>query len=216
MKMDLLSKKTWMVLFSAIALSSTAFAAEGDDELMDILGNGAAPSSHKTKSKEVSELRKVLPKATAEQNIFIQFFDKGDVEKALYQWPSAFDGSAFAKTANGKALNALLFYRNGMKVTGLESLLMIEKPDQIAEPLRKMWVEAAPVSDQVWSLIQVAKWNPKFTDIFGVAAEIRVRSRMVYGSEQVAALKELIKKTAVDSAERSWLSWQLVLALSTG
>jgi len=213
--MDLLSKKTGIVLAALIALSSAAHAAD-DDELLNILGNGAAPSSQKAKSAEASELRKVLRNPTAEQNIFLTFFDKGDFEKSLYQWPTAFDGSAFAKTASGKALNALLLYRNGIKVTGLETLLTIEKPQEIAPAISKMWVEAAPVNDPVWSLVQVTKWNPHWSDVFGTSAEIRVRSRQVYGSDQVAALKELIKKTQVDTPERAWLSWQLVLALSTG
>lgn len=213
--MDFLSKKTWMVLAALVAVSTAAHAAD-DDELLNILGNGAAPSSQKAKSPEASEIRKVLKNPTAEQNIFLTFFDKGDYEKSLYQWPTAFDGSAFGKTASGKALNALLLYRNGMKVTGLESLLAIEKPQDIAPAIAKMWVEAAPVSDSVWSLVQVAKWNPHWSDVFGTSAEIRVRSRQVYGSDQLAALKELIKKTQVDTPERAWLSWQLVLATSTG
>jgi tetratricopeptide (TPR) repeat protein len=217
--MDLLTKKTWMaraaLLAAVVALTSGAHAAD-DDELLNILGNGAAPSSQKAKTQDASELRKVLKNPTAEQNIFLTFFDKGDYEKSLYQWPTAFDGTAFAKTASGKALNALLLYKNGIKITALESLLAIENPDAIAPAISKMWVEAAPVGDPTWSLVQVAKWNPKWSDVFGTAAEIRVRSRQTYGSDQIAALKELIKKTQVDTTERAWLSWQLVLALSTG
>jgi tetratricopeptide (TPR) repeat protein len=221
--MALFNKKTRMstaaILIAAAlgvsALSSRAQAAD-DDELLNILGNGAAPSSQKAKTVEASELRKILKTPTAEQNIFLQFFDKGAFEKALYQWPTAFDDSAFGKTASGKALYSLLLFRNGIKITALESLLAIEKPDTISPALQKMWVEAAPVTDPTWSLIQITKWNPKWSDIFGASTEIRVRSRQIYGSDQIASLKELIKKTQADTPERAWLSWQLVLALSTG
>jgi tetratricopeptide (TPR) repeat protein len=219
LKMDLLSRKTGMGLaIAAFSVATLAFstARAADDELLDILGNGAAPSSQKAKSQDGSELRKVLKNPTAEQNIFLTFFDKGDYEKSLFQWPSAFDGSAFSKTPSGQALSALVLYKNGMKVVALENLLAIQKPEAIAPEISKLWVDAAPVNDPTWSLVQVTKWNPKFSDLFGTAAEIRVRSRQVYGADQVAALKDLIKKTQVDTRERAWLSWQLVLALSTG
>ncbi len=202
------------VIFVCTA-SPRAFAVD-DDELLNILGNGAAPSSQKAQTADASELRKVLKSPTAEQNIFLQFFDKGEMDKALYQWPTAFDGTAFAKTTTGRALNALLLFKNGIKVTALETLLAIEKPETISPALLKMWQEAAPDKDPSWSLVQVAKWNAHWTNTFGTSSEIRVRSRQIYGSDQVGALKELIKKTQVDTAERAWLSWQLVLALSTG
>lgn len=200
----------------ALLMASTVHAA--DDELLDLLGNGAAPSAQKSKSEEGSELRKIIGKPTAEQNIFLSFFDKGDFEKALFQWPTAFGDTEFAKSPNGKALNALLFFKNGLKIIGLESLLAIEKPEKIAPALVNMWVQAAPVNDPSWTLVSVPKWNPFWSgsNAFGTAAEIRVRSRQVYDSGEVAALKDLIKKTQADTPERAWLSWQLVLALSTG
>lgn len=217
------SASNWRRLATAFAVAmigasvvSTSALAAGDDELMDLLGNGASPTAVKPKSAQVSELRKLLKSPTAEQNIFLQFFDKGEMDKALYQWPTAFDGTAFAKTPSGRALNAYLLFKNGIKVTALESLLSIDKAEQIAPEIGKMWAEAAVVTDPTWSLVQVSKWNPYFTQVFGNAAEIRVRSRQIYGSDQVESLKELIKKTQVDTPERAWLSWQLVLALSTG
>ena len=211
---------TVTLAFSVIAPSS-AFA---EDELLDLLGGGNT-SNQKASAQESSELRKLISSSnsgqktgqtTAEQNIFIDAFEKGDMKSALYQWPSAFESSAFAKTASGRALNTLVLFRNGLKITALESLLAIESPEAISPVLVKMWQDAAPVTDNSWSLVQVANWNPFWTTSFGAATEIRVRSRQVYGSDKVDQLKELIKKTQVDTAERAWLSWQLVLALSTG
>ena len=203
------------VFLGLSTLSSKAFAAD-DDELLSLIGNGAARTPKKVKATELSELGKILKNPTAEQNIFLQFFDKGEFEKALYQWPTAFDGSSFGASASGKALYSLLLYRNGIKITALESVLAISQPDAINPALIKMWVEAAPVSDPTWSLIQIGKWNPKWTELFGTPAEMLVRSRQIYGSDQIATLKDLIKRTDVDTSERAWLSWQLVLALSTG
>jgi tetratricopeptide (TPR) repeat protein len=205
------------VIGSAVASTVTvARAASDGDELLSILGAGGGASATAPSQETTSALRKLLKTPTAEQNIFLTFFEKGEMEKSLYQWPAAFDGTEFAKSPSGKALNALVLYKNGIKVTGLESLLAIEKPEAIDSAVLTMWKEAAPDTDPTWSLVQVAKWNPAFTQAFGQAAEIRVRARQVYGSDEVAALTELIKKTQVDTKERAWLSWQLVLALSTG
>lgn len=208
------SRLTTLILGAVLTAS---FAHAEGDELLDLLGNGKAQTAQKQEAE--SELRKLLPgPATAEQNIFFGFMDKGDFEKALFQWPAAFGSTEFSKTTTGQALNDYLLFKNGLKITSLESLLSIEKPETISPQVVKMWVEAAPVNDQTWGLVQIAKWNPFWSgsNQFGTSAEIRVRSRQTYGTEQVADLKELIKKTQVDTPERAWLSWQLVLALSTG
>ncbi len=204
------------MIAAALGLTISSSRAKSSDEHLKIVSATGVPNSQKWKMDEAGEIRKILKHPTAEQNIFLEFFDKGEFEKALYQWPTAFDDSSFGKTSSGKALYALLLYRNGIKITALESLLSIAKPETISPAITKMWVEAAPVSEPTWSLVQITKWNPKWSDIFGTSAEIRVRSRQIYGSNQVALLKELIKKSQADTPEHAWLTWQLVLALSTG
>ncbi|MEK7358315.1 MAG: hypothetical protein AAB250_17850 [Bdellovibrionota bacterium] len=196
-----------------------AFGAEGDDELLSILGSGAGAPAAAAKpgaQPELSAFRKVIGKPSAEQNIFLSFIEKGEMEKALFQWPTAFESTPFARSPSGRALNAFLLYKNGIKVTALESLLSIDRPEQINPEMLKLWKEAAPDNDPVWGLVSVATWKPLWTETFGLASEIRVRSRQIYGTEKLDALKELIKKTQADTRERAWLSWQLVLALSTG
>jgi hypothetical protein len=199
------------------SISSVALAAD-DDELLNMLG-AAGPGAAKAKEGEsllAKSIKSVQGKITAEQNIFLQFFDKGEFEKALYQWPAAFDESAFAKTPSGKALNALVLFKNGIQVTSLEMLLAIEEPKKIDEYILQKWREVAPDNAPVWASINTATWNNGWTEVFGIGAEVRVRGRQVYSADQAETVKELIKKTQIDTRERAWLSWQLVIALAQG
>ena len=165
-------------------------ASEGD-ELLSILG-ADGPETTKGKDGE-SLLAKSIKSAqgalSAEQNIFLQFFDKGEFEKALYQWPAAFENSAFAKTPSGRALNALVLFRNGIQVTSLEMLLAIENPKQIDGYILQKWREVAPDNAPVWGIINTATWNQAWTDVFGIGAEVRVRGRQVYSADQADAVK---------------------------
>lgn len=195
--------------------ASTLMAAEGD-ELMDLLGSNG-PGTAKSKDGQSlleKSIRNAQGKLAAEQNIFVQFFDKGEFDKALYQWPVAFDGTAFAKSASGRALNALILFKNGIQVTALEMLLAIEKPKEIESFITQKWRESAPDNAPVWGLIAAPSWNNAWTEVFGIGAEVRVRGRQVYSSEQLETVKDLIKKTQIDTKERAWLSWQLVIALT--
>jgi predicted negative regulator of RcsB-dependent stress response len=191
-----------------------SFHAHAEDDLLSILGGGEAPEAKK--ANEPSVLSKVITSPTAEQNIFTQFFDKGEMEKALYQWPVAFDETEFGKSVTGRALYNYLLVRNGIRVTGLEGLLALEKPEAIAPEVLKLWKDSVSETDDAWRFVTVNNWQPKWTETFGVAAEIRVLSRRVYGADQVEAIKELVKKTQVDTRERAWLEWQLVLAMADG
>lgn len=212
------TRRTSLLLVTASLILSGPMAMAEDDELLGILG---AQGTESTKSKDgVSLLAKTIKSAqgtiSAEQNIFLQFFDKGEFEKALYQWPAAFDQTAFAKSPSGRALNALVLFKNGIQVTSLEMLLAIEKPKQIDDYLVQKWREAAPDSAAVWGSINTAAWNQAWTDVFGIGAEVRVRGRQVYTANQAETIKDLIKKTQIDTRERAWLSWQLVVALAQG
>lgn len=216
----LLTRGVAMAIVSLlIAGSVSSVAAAGDeDELLNILG-APGPGAAKAKDGEsllAKSIKSSQGKITAEQNIFLQFFDKGEFDKALYQWPAAFDESAFAKTPSGKALNALVLFKNGIQVSSLEMLLSIEDPKKIDEYILQKWREVAPDNALVWASINTATWNKAWTDVFGIGAEVRVRGRQVYTADQAELVKELIKKTQIDTRERAWLSWQLVIALAQG
>jgi hypothetical protein len=208
--------KTLLSCLLVLLATQTAWSQEaGEDELLNILG---AKASEKAKGGESLLANAVKTaqggKLTAEQNIFLQFFEAGEFEKALYQWPAAFDGTAFGKTPSGQALNALMLFKNGIQVTSLEMLLSISQPKQIDQFIIQKWREAAPDNAPVWGSINTATWNSEWTTVFGIGAEVRVRGRQVYAADQVETVKELIKKTQIDTRERAWLSWQLVIALA--
>lgn len=206
-----------VALGTGAVTSNFAKASEGD-ELLSILG-ADGPETTKGKDGEsllAKSIKSSQGSLSAEQNIFLQFFDKGEYEKALYQWPAAFDGTAFAKAPSGRALNALVLFRNGIQVTSLEMLLAIENPKQIDGYILQKWREIAPDNAPVWGVINTATWNQGWTDVFGIGAEVRVRGRQVYTADQADMVKELIKKTQIDTRERAWLSWQLVIALAQG
>lgn len=187
-------------------------AARAEDDLLKILG-GETAAQTETAARSVSELRPLLAAEGAEAQVFLGHFEAGDFERAFFHWPIAFAGRPFAETANGRALYGLLSFKNGMPITGIETLMTIEAPSAIAPSLLRMWKEAAHDQHPAWSFVKVA-WKPQWTEIFGVAAEVRVVSRAVYGAEDVERIKELIKKTTVNTRERAMLQWQLVLALA--
>ena len=128
-----------------------------DDELMDLMGKQVITdesTGEDAKAVAPSMIKKLLPKPTAEQNIFVGFFSAGDFEKALYQWPSAFEGSTFAKTANGQALSAYLLFKNGTPVYALERLLStVAEPQKLDEGVKKLWLEIAPSDNPAWARV---------------------------------------------------------------
>jgi tetratricopeptide (TPR) repeat protein len=130
----------------------------------------------------------------------------------LFQWSLAFNGSPFQAKETGKALEAFLYFKNGLKLTGVENLLSIKDPKKIDASVITLWKESLNDKDSVWSMVQVS-WNPHWTEIFGAGAELSVALQKSYINESVESLTELIKKTAVDSPERNILEWQLVLNL---
>lgn len=204
---------------SIVTLTQFAYA---DDELLSII-SGGAPSGQSGANglsdvleTRTSPIQKVIPNPTAEQNIFLQFFAKGDLEKALYQWPSAFEGTEFAATPSGRALNAYLLFKNGLQVTALESLLALDTPQPVAKEILDLWRDAAPSTHPVWGVVDGGVWKKPWVDVFGVAIDIRVRGRQTYGAAQIEEIKELLKATQPGTRERAWLQWQLVLAMAEG
>lgn len=206
-----------MMLVKSITVASLLLTApvvgHAEDDLMSILeGKTGATATQFVESEEVAKLKKAVNPSTAEQNIFFQFLVDKNYEKALFQWSSAFNGSAFQGSETGKALEAFLNYKNGLKLTGVENLLAIAEPQKIDNSVISLWKENLSDKDPVWAMAQVT-WNPYWTQVFGVGAEMAVVLQKSYTTEEISALTELIKKTPVDSPERNILQWQLVLNL---
>lgn len=188
--------------------------AAAEEDLLNIL-EGDSPKAPAASSSYRSPHRSLFPKLSAEQNIFFQFLDAGEDEKALYQWPEAFESSAFEKSANGQALYSLLLFKNGLQLVALEKLFSVRDPENISSELVKEWTNLLPSKHPIWGVVQVAKWHPQFTKIFGESIEIRVRGRDLFGSDQIEYLKGLLSKTRPESEERSLVIWQMVLALAS-
>lgn len=202
--------KSFLALSLFLSLPTRALA---EDDLMSILeGKNEAPATQFVESQEVAKLKKAVNPSTGEQNIFFQFLTDKNYEKALFQWKSAFSEAPFQATETGKALEAFLNFKTGLKLTGVESLLAIPAPEKIDAAVISLWKENLNDKDQVWSMAQVT-WNPYWTQVFGAGAEMAVILQKTYVTEDIGALTELIKRTPVDSADRNILQWQLVLNL---
>lgn len=200
-------------LTAASLVVCVGHTAVAEDDLMSILeGKNAGAAAQFVESEEVAKLKKAVNPSSAEQNIFFQFLVEKNYEKSLFQWSTAFNGSLFQSTETGKALEAFLNYKNGLKLTGLENLMNIKDPQKIDASVISLWKENLNDKDPVWGKVQVS-WNPHWTQVFGVKAEMAVLLQKNYVNEDLASLTELIKRTAVDSSERSILEWQLVLNL---
>lgn len=204
---------------SLVVLTSVGHAQEsgqssgsGDDDLLRIL-DGQNGSASEGAALAKSPLRKMLSQMTAEQNIFFQFLEKGDFERALFQFAPAFEKTSFIQSANGQALKAYLLFQNQITVSGIEDLLMIAEPKSIDKDLIQLWRQAADESHPAWTQVWIEKWNPQWTEIFGVNAEIQVRSRQINGFDQMDLVKDLMVKSKPGTRERAMLQWQLVLAL---
>jgi hypothetical protein len=188
-------------------------SALAEDDIMSILeGKNTGSAAQFVESEEVAKLKKAVNPNSAEQNIFFQFLVDKNYEKALFQWGTAFNGSAFQKTETGAALEAFLNFQNGLKVTGIENLMAIKEPQKIDSSVTTLWKENLNDKNPVWGFVQVT-WSPYWTQVFGLGSEMAVILQRSYVNEDLASLTDLIKKTNVDSSERNILEWQLVLNL---
>lgn len=207
----------WILLMCLV--SSAGFAEEED--ILSLIEGGKSndKKAAKTSAAEAlgvkSPLRKLVGSINAEQNIFFQFIEKNDYEKALFQWKEAFGSSSFANSNNGKALYAWLLFKNQVTVSAIETLFEVSNPREIHPELVQMWRQLVPETHAVWSVANLPKWNSGWTEIFGLGTELRLKGRQIYGTGSVDQLKELLPKSVVGTPERAWLEWQLILAWNT-
>lgn len=206
------------ILAAIVAGCLFAPGAQADDELIDLLGGKSAETAKAAGEQSVfaKVMKAEIGKLSAEQNIFLQFLESREFEKALYQIPAAFDGTDFATKPSGIALNAYVLYKNGLTITGVEKLLLIAKPELISKDLLLAFRDIASDSAPVWSLINPELWKPFWSQTFGIGVEVRVRGRGAFASASDDELREMIKKTQVDTKERAWLTWQLIARMAVG
>jgi tetratricopeptide (TPR) repeat protein len=205
-----------LLFAGAFAISSIGSSAAMAEDVLEILGakdSQQAQMIQNLDSKLVSDIRAAIGNTTAEQNIFLEFIKAGQLEKALYQWTSAFKGKPFQNTDIGKATYGFLLFRSGLAVMGIETLFQVKAPEQLPASLKSAWREVAMPSHTVWQLAQI-KWNDGWTKVFDLATEVKVRGRSFESVQKIEPMMELLKKTSVDSPERSWLQWQMALGLA--
>ena len=194
------------ILFAILMMSQVAVA----DDLLNVL-DGKIKGDGLSLEKKSSIFKGLIAQPTSEQTIFFQFLEKGEDKKALYQWPSAFDNSNFPSTPNGKALYGYLLYKNGLEITGLETLFAAQ-PKMVDKKLTSLWQGLMQTNENLWSFIDV-EWNDQWTEIFGLPAEVTVIARRFDKDLTVEKLEELLRKTSKGTWERSWTEWRFVTNL---
>lgn len=212
-----MKKSSAIALVMAIGTGIWSPAARTEDVLDILSAKDSAPvqAVQNLDSRLITELSSEIGKSSPEQNIFLEFVRAGQLEKALYQWGSAFKGHSFPQTETGKALYGFLLFRAGLTVTGVEQLFQARTPEKIAKSVQAMWREVATPNHAVWGLAQL-NWTNAWTNIFDLATEVKVRGRGFSSVNQMEPMIELLKKTVADSPERAWLQWQVTLGTALG
>lgn len=210
---------TWKRSVALLAVSSCMSLAFADDGLESLLDEASTAKkipgqSAKTGTAAQDVLTVLLPKATPDQSLFINYVKAGEWDKALLQYSPAFEGTPFQKSANGRAIFALAHFKSGMPIAGTELFFKtVENPTEIHPEFRKMWHDAAPESHFVWDLAQI-KWMPKFAEVFSSEVEYRVRLRELALAKDITGLNKLYDSLPTGSAARARVGWQLVISNS--
>lgn len=197
-----------------LGVATPAFA----QDLESILGEGdkksaASKSAPKNYSALYYALQSKIPNPHPDQSLFMQLAEAGEWDKALLQFPVAFEGKSFQKTPDGRAIFALSHFNAGMPVTGLELLFRIEEPGKINPEIRRLWQNAAGKEHPAWGLAQIT-WKSAFTEIFPPETEFRVVVRDLAMMKDPKALLALFARLPAESLERARTGWQLVIAYS--
>lgn len=186
-------------------------------DLESLLDEGSKPAVKQTVAeKELTgfsvEIKRLLDTPTSEQNVFLRQIEAGEWDKATLQYPIAFEGTAFQKSATGRAVFGLVQFNAGLPVTGLETLFQ-GQPKDIAGAVRDQWRKVVDVTHFAWDLAQV-QWSADWQDIFGSEVDRKFKLRQLSTLTNVNDLKALAASTSEGSAERAKIEWQLVLAYS--
>lgn len=159
-------------------------------------------------------MKKAIGAPNSEQNIFLRYIESADWEKAVLQFPTAFEGTAFQKSPNGRALMGYVQFQAGLPVTGVQTLFMASNPKEISPALREEWQRIAPASHFAWDLAQV-EWQNSWEVVFGEALELRVKTvEALASTKNLEQLKKLSAAAPANTKEKAQIDWQLVIAYS--
>lgn len=214
----MMKKSSWIAAGVSLLAVSQISLADDMESLFDDANDGKKTTTTAQKAATVTPLFYILqtqvPNPTSDQSVFVRYIESQEWDKALLQFPVAFEGTPFQKSPNGRALFALTHFKAGLPVTGLEYLFKnVDNPGQVHAEIRTMWKNAAPSDHPVWDLAQI-KWKPAFSEIFTPEAAFRVEVRDLAAMKDVKALNALYARLPSSSMERARVGWQLVIAQS--
>lgn len=207
------------LLSFGLLLASLNFALANDLESLleggnpvDQVGHASAVKFTKM-SPLVSTLRRVIGAPNTEQNIFLRYVEASEWDKASLQFPRAFEGTTFQKSANGRAMFGLALFRAGLPVRGLQTLFLAESPQQISEVLQEEWRTSAPVSHYAWGLAHVS-WRQDWENIFGLDHSLWVKTEEILASQSptIEDIEKLSAQATANSYVKGRLDWQIVLS----
>lgn len=203
-----------MKLILAMLMASGWVHGADLESVLDSAAKSKTPMISREQSFLVDTLRSLQEKApTLEQSQFFRELEASEWENALVAYPTAFGGTEFARSANGQALEALLFFKAGLPVVGVEKLLTVSEPKKIHFYILNLWRESAPETHPAWSIARL-QWSQPWTEVLGMATEVRVRAQEINSQRGIAHLSEMAKKAPTDSRERGLIEWNLALAYS--
>lgn len=208
---------------AALGISvSLVHVAHAADDLESILDQGSqatkaaktAPAVAAKTTPLAQSMKKAIGTTNSEQSIFLRYLENGEWDKAVLQFPNAFEGTAFQKSSNGRALMGYVQFQAGLPVTGIQTLFMASNPKEINTTLREEWQKIAPVDHFAWDLAQV-QWQPAWEVVFGEPMELRVKTvEALATTKNVDQLKKLSAQAPANSKEKAQIDWQLVIAYS--
>ncbi|MFP5520657.1 MAG: tetratricopeptide repeat protein [Bdellovibrionia bacterium] len=196
---------------SILSLGSFNYALAQDlESLLEGKGEDSAvqPSQQTRLSFAVSTL---LDKVTSEQRVFLRYIEAQQWNKALLQFQPAFAGTAFERTANATALEALIKIKAGLEVSGLEQVLQVAEPKKIHSEILHSLKDSVKEDAFVWEIVQ-GNWNSQWTEVFGRGAEVRTRLKQITLKTDLEVLKDMASKTPANTRERALIDWQLALS----
>lgn len=201
------------LLASLFAAPVMSFAADLDLEA--ILDSASAPvlSAAKVESNGVTIwFQSQFPMASLAQTIVAHKLNQSDWLGALQAMPTAIEGTPLQSSPSGKAFQAWLYYKSGLKISGLEMLWRIGEPEKIDLMVQKLWRDATSVGQPEWNIASfkdVKKWEAIFS---GVSAWEKLKAIDI--KSPLSQLTELVAQSPEGSDIQNKARWNLVLALS--
>lgn len=180
------------------------------DDLESVFSENRQTQQARNASYMADIMRGVLRSPSPEQNFFLRLVEDSKWDEALYQFDAAFKDSDFSKSEDGKAFKAFLMFKSGLPVQALENLFLIQDPKKIHFQIMNQWRELATSTHPAW-MVSRLNWKKEWTELFGVATEVRVRSADFSISSNLTALNELSMLSPPDSRERALMDWNLAI-----